>query len=90
MPVGIASVSMPAQELVRPVVGKHGKAKAVLFQTRPAVGAGAAGIHHAAHGAEVSDFEFGYAIPHAGNPAHDLMARHTGIHRSGPFAAGGV
>ncbi len=56
-----------------------------------ALGAGAVGIHHAADGGEVADFEFRYRGADFGDAADDLMAgdaRIDGRHDAAPLVAG--
>src|SRR5438876_8267112 len=70
------------------VIREGGKGQAILFERRPAVLTGAARIHHAPHGTQVTGPELGNAGADSSDAADNLMARHAGINCVVPFIPG--
>ena len=63
---------------------------AELLQARAAIGAGAAGIHEAAHADRIAHLELLHAAADGRHPADDLVAGHRRILCEAPFIAGEV
>ncbi len=77
--VGVAAIGDASQVLIGEVVGED-HVRAELLEASLALGAGAVGIDHAAHGGEVPRFESSDRGADPGDPADDLMAWDAGIH----------
>jgi hypothetical protein len=58
-----------------------------LLQPAPAILAGAARVHHAAHGSEVSLFELCYVFADLDNAAGDLVTGNHRVNRVLPLVA---
>ena len=67
------------------VVAEGGTFLAELLQLPLAAGAGAAAVHHAAHSRQIAHLEALHPGAHGGDTAHDLVARHHGIHGVAPL-----
>ena len=85
---GVAAEGVAAEVLVGAVIGERGSREAELLQALLAARAGAAGVDHAARGADVADLDLGDLGADRGDAADDLVARDAGIVRARPFAAG--
>ena len=77
--IRITAESVPASRRIGRVVGKGGSLDAILFAVSQTGIAGAAGIDHAAHTADVANSKLGYRAAHRPHPADDLMARDARI-----------
>jgi hypothetical protein len=88
--VGVAAVGDAAGVLVAAVVGEDGAAGAELLEIVPALAAGPARVHEAAHGGGVAHLEPGDLVADAGHAAEDLVAGDGGPRGALPLAAHGV
>ena len=84
----VTAEGVAAEVLVGAVVGEGRPGEAELLEALLAARAGAAGVDHAARGADIADLDLGDLGAHRGDAADDLMARDAGIVRARPFAAG--
>src|SRR5271169_192398 len=87
--LGVAAVGDPSQMLVGSVVSV-GRIGAELLKACPALGAGAVGVHHAAHCGYVAGLELGDCGADPGDAPDDLMAWHArvnGGHECAPLVA---
>ena len=84
----VTAEGMAAEVFVGAIVGEGRSREAELLQTFLAARAGAAGVDHAARGADVADLDLRDLGADRGDAADDLVARDAGIVRARPFATG--
>ena len=87
---GVAAEGVAAEVLVGAVIGEGGSRQTELLQAPLAARAGAAGVDHAARGADVADLDLRDLGADRGDATDDLVARDAGVVRARPFAAGGM
>ena len=87
---GVAPEGVPAEVLVRAVVGEGRPREAELLEAFLAARAGAAGVDHAAGRADVAHLQLGDLGADLRDPSDNLMAGDAGVVRAGPLAARGM
>src|SRR5262249_14331587 len=88
--VRVAAVGDAPEMLVLTVIGAHEAHVAILLQSGLAIGAGTAGVNHAADSREVACFESFDLCPHGSDASDNLVSGNAGIDGVLPFIAGGV